>query len=179
MFYYYPKIYYKINDYDYLRGTDISIFTKINPLIESFGQTSLRDYNVTDGELPYYISHKIYGNPKYDYIILIVNKIRNVYDEWPKSYKVFNDYIESKYGSLNYARSNYAKYYTSDGYELSKDAWDEQVITDTNAYRVSYYEHETLLNEAKSKIKLLNPTLVSKFDVQLQKIMSESQGATT
>lgn len=175
MFYYYPKLYYKINNFDYFHVTDISIFSKINPLIETFGQTNLRTYTIIDGESPDLISNKIYGTPKYEYIILLVNRIRNFYDEWPMSYKVFNDYIEQKYGSLSYSKSNYAKYYTSDGYEISKDAWDEQVITDIDAYRKTHYEYEFELNENKTKIKLLNPALVVRFEVELQKILSDTR----
>lgn len=175
MFYYYPKLYYKVNNYDYFHVTDISIFSRINPLVESFGQTNLRPYVVHDGESPDLVSNKIYGTPKYEYVILLVNKIRNYYDEWPMSYRVFNDYIEQKYGSLNYAKSNYAKYYTSDNYEVSKDAWDELIITDFNAYRKTHYEYENELNEAKSRIKLLNPALVVRFEVQLQQLLSDTK----
>lgn len=174
MFYYYPKLYYKIDNYNYLHVTDISINTKINSLIEKYRQTNLRPYSVRDGELPDLISYKVYGTPKYDYIILIVNGIKNFYDEWQMSYAVFNNYIIKKYGSLVYAKENYAKYYTSDNFEISKDTWDELIITDINAYRKTHYDYENELNEQRGKIKILNPDLVVKFEVQLQQILNDS-----
>ena len=175
MFYFFPKIYYKINSYDYLRVTDISITTKLRSFLNLYRQTNLRPYVVRDGETPDLVSYRVYGSPKYDYIVLMSNDIRNYYDEWPMSYTVLNEYIEQKYGSIEYARTNYAKYYTSDNEEISADAWQEQSIADPTYYRVSYYDYEMTLNDNKSKIKLLNPSLVVQFEVELQQLLSEIQ----
>lgn len=175
MFLFFPKIYYKINNYDYLRVTDISVNVGVRDLVNRYRQTSLRPYVIKDGESPDLISYKVYGTPKYDYTILLTNNIQNYYDQWPMSYKVLQDFIEMKYGSLNYARNNYAKYYTSSGEEISADAWAEQSITDPLYYRVSYFDYETQLNESKTQIKFLNPSLVIQFEVELQQLMSDLQ----
>ncbi len=177
MFYFYPKIYYKINNYDYLRVTDISVTTKVKSLVNNYRQTSLRPYTIKDGETPDLVSYRTYGTPKYDYIVLMTNEIHSYYDEWPMSYKVLNDYIEQKYGSISYAKNNYAKYFTSDGDEISADAWAEQSLTDPLYYRTTYYDHEVQLNEEKSRIRLLNPSLVVTFEVELQQLMSSLQKA--
>lgn len=175
MFYFYPKIYYKINNYDYLKVTDLSVATKIKDIVKRFGQTNPRPYVIKDGESPDLVSNRVYGTPKYDYIVLLTNEIRNVYDEWPKSYKVLMEYIELKYGNITYARDNYAKYYTSDKEEISEAAWAEQSLSDPYYYRLSYYDYEVQLNDAKSKINILNPGLVVQFEVQLQEMLSEIQ----
>lgn len=175
MFYFYPRNYFKVNDYDYLRVVDITLNVKISKLIKSYGYMSIRPYTVLDGENPDYISYKIYGSPKYDYIILLTNDIKNYYDEWPLKYSSLINYIEEKYGSITYAQNNYAKYFTSTGEQISKDAWEEQILEDPNAYRISLYEHEIELNDKKSQIKIMDPNLVIKLEVDIQQVISESQ----
>lgn len=175
MFYFYPRNYFKINDYDYIRLVDITITVKMNNLIKSYGELSVRPYVILDGEKPDTVSNKMYGSSKYDYIILITNDIKNYYDEWPLSSTTLLEYIEEKYGSIPYAQTNYAKYFTSTGEQISKDAWEEQIITDPNAYRMSHYENELEINDKKSQIKILNPNLVLKLEVDIQDAISESQ----
>lgn len=177
MFYLYPKIYYRINDYDYLRATDILVNVRLRNLVNRYRQTSLRPYVIKDGESPDFISYQVYGTPKYDYIILLTNNIDNFYEQWPKSFKVFNDYIEMKYGTITYAKTNFAKYYTSNGNEISADAWNEQSVSDPMYYKLTYYEYEERLNDAKTQIRLLNPNIVTKFEVELQLAMSDLQKA--
>lgn len=175
MFQFYPKIYYRVTNYDYLKITDLTVNTRIKKFVNLYRQTGLRPYVIKDGELPDLVSYKIYGNAKYEYIILMTNDITNIYDQWPKSYKNFNDYIEMKYGSLSYAKNNYSKYYTSDGDEISQEAWIEQSVDDPLYYRTSYYEHESILNYEKSQIKILNPGVLLKFEVELQLLLSNIQ----
>jgi len=54
-------------------------------------------YSVEGGERPDHISEKVYGDPQYDWIILIANNIINVNDEWPLSPAQFNEYLLKKY----------------------------------------------------------------------------------
>lgn len=175
MFYFYPRNYYKINDYDYLRVVDITLNVKVNSLIKSYGKMSIRPYIILDGESPDYVSYKSYGSPKYDYIILMTNDIKNYYTEWPLKYNSLLEYIEQKYGSISYAKDNYAKYFKSTGEEISKDAWDEQIINDPSAYRISFFENEIELNDKKSRIQIMDPSLIFKLEVDIQQIISDTQ----
>ena len=170
MFYFYPKIYYKINSFDYLRVTDISVYSRIKQLVTKYGHTSLRPYTVQDGESPDLVSNRFYGNPKYDYIILILNDIRNVYDEWPRNKMDLLDYIEEKYGSLSYAQSNYANNYTGDGLKVSKDMWYEMV--DAGKSYETYYDYEERLNREKGQIKVMSYNYAVKFEVELQEYLN-------
>lgn len=56
-------------------------------------------YTIEDNERPEQIAEKIYGNPEYDWIILIANNILDPYEEWPLSQKDLNEYLIEKYGS--------------------------------------------------------------------------------
>lgn len=74
------------------------------------------DYDVLDGERPDTVATKIYGDPKYTWIVLLTNEIFSLYD-WPLSSNEFEYYMAAKYGSLETAQaitteSNY--YFTFD-----------------------------------------------------------------
>lgn len=56
-------------------------------------------YSIGDNERPDQIAEKLYGNPEYDWIILVANNIINLYDQWPLSQSQFNEYLNKKYGS--------------------------------------------------------------------------------
>jgi hypothetical protein len=171
MFNYYPKVYYRINDFDYLKVRDICIYTKLKDYVARFGSVVSTTYSIQNDETPNYVSYKLYGTPKFDYIILMLNDIRNVYDEWPRNTKDFIDYIEEKYGSLTYAQSNYANYFTSDGITISKDAWLE--LVDPGKYYESYYDYEEKINKAKTQIKVMSHSYAISFEVELQEYLND------
>jgi Base plate wedge protein 53 len=56
-------------------------------------------YTIGDNERPEQIAEKIYGNPEYDWIIIIANNIIDVYEQWPLSQAQLNEYLLKKYGS--------------------------------------------------------------------------------
>lgn len=56
-------------------------------------------YIITEDERPDQIAEKIYGDPELDWIVLIVNNIINLQDEWPLTVDSFNKYMLDKYGS--------------------------------------------------------------------------------
>ena len=40
-------------------------------------------YTIQNNERPDQVAQKVYGNVNYDWVVLLVNNIINVYDEWP------------------------------------------------------------------------------------------------
>ena len=170
MFNYYPKIYYKINDFDYLRVKDICIYTRLKDYVAQYGSIVSTTYFVQNGENPDSVSYRLYGTPRFDYLILILNDIRNVYDEWPRNSKDFVGYVEEKYGSMTYAQNNYANYYTSENLKVSRDAWFD--LVDSGKYFESYYDYEERLNRAKAQIKVMSYNYAIKFEVELQEYLN-------
>lgn len=61
--------------------------------------TFLTYYTIKEGERPQDVAEKLYGNPEYDWVILISANIINVRDEWPMTGKVLYDYCAQKYGN--------------------------------------------------------------------------------
>lgn len=75
--------------------------------------TYFNKYAVKDGERIDWIAETAYGNPKYDWILALVNNITNLYEDWPMSNSALQTWAEEKYGETVYSQIAY--------YEISKD----------------------------------------------------------
>jgi hypothetical protein len=166
-----PKTIYKINDFDYLKVTDLTFYFKIKEFVKTFSFENGRSYIVKNGDTPSIVSYKEYGTSRFESFILILNDIVSVYDEWPRSEQSFREFIEKKYGSLNYAKSNVANYYRDDGLKVTRDTWFSLVQNDK--YTETFYEYEERLNDEKSKIKLVDYNLMINFEVELRRYVSK------
>lgn len=54
-------------------------------------------YVILDGEKPSDVSFKFYGDPNFDWLILLFNDIKDINSEWPKSTQQINELINTKY----------------------------------------------------------------------------------
>ena len=171
IFTYYPKIAYKIDDYNYLRAIDINVVSKVKDYITQYRSIGYTPYVVDDGESPDYISYKFYGNPGYDWIIMLTNNVHSIYDDWPRNSDTFKQYIIDKYGSLQAAMST-TKYY----YDSSRNIIDLLEYTSLSSDSRSLetvYEYELELNTSKSRIKILNPNMISTLESGLRSVLSK------
>ena len=65
----------------------------------------LRSYTIEDSERPMDVAEKIYGDPMYDWVVMITSNIINVRTDWPLSSKSLYEYCADKYGGdLNATR---------------------------------------------------------------------------
>jgi hypothetical protein len=185
MFVYYPKILYKINDFDSIKLTDINASVRIKDYVNSFRGLAVRPYVVKNGERPDIVSNKLYGSTKYEYILLLVNNIDSIYDQWQMDDTTFQNYIIKKYGSLNFAQSNIAFYYTGKGdvvtNTLSRDPgssepayryWDR--LSDPNKYTETFYQYEDRLNIEKGFINVIDFQFVVQFESGVQEILQSA-----
>lgn len=56
-------------------------------------------YSITGNERPDQIAERIYGDPELDWVVLTINNITNINDQWPLDVDSFNKYMIHKYGS--------------------------------------------------------------------------------
>ena len=165
----YPKIAYKVNEYDYLRAIDITQSTKIKSFLRDYRGISYNPYIVKDGERPDYIAHRFYGDSNLDWVILLSNEIYNIYDELPRNSVDFEDYLIEKYGSIATTLSTVQYYYNS-----TKDIID---VTTYNALSVSQrssetiYEYELRANNNKSRIKLIRSSIIGAIQSELRSLL--------
>ena len=61
--------------------------------------TAFSDYMIVGDERPEQTAEAVYGDPRYDWVILTTNNITNYRDQWPLNSVDFQNYIIEKYGS--------------------------------------------------------------------------------
>lgn len=59
--------------------------------------TNFRKYDISEGERPDNVAQNLYGDPNYDWVVLLTANIINARDEWPLSTRLLYDYAEEKY----------------------------------------------------------------------------------
>lgn len=67
-------------------------------------------YSVRDGDRPETLADRIYGTPEAHWVILYANNIYDPYYDWPMDDRTFQKYIIKKYGSIEWAKTNYHHY---------------------------------------------------------------------
>jgi len=69
--------------------------------------TFFNKYVIGDGDRPDLIAEELYGDPKLDYVVILVAGITNINHEWPlQDYQVY-DYALQKYGSETEMNENH------------------------------------------------------------------------
>ena len=155
---YFPKINYKIDEYDSLRAIDITSAIKIKDYLKSYRGILFTPYIVKNGD----------RDPNYDWIILIANDMYSVYDDWPRNSFDLDTFIIEKYGSIASALSTVKYYYNS-----SLDIIDETTYTNlasTARRSETQYEYELRVNSNKSKIKVVKRSLITAITSDLNTI---------
>ena len=106
-------------------------------------------YDIKDSESPEILAYNKYGSTELHWVILLINNIVNVSNDWPMTVREFNKYVQEKYtepGGVHH-------YEDSDG----------DVISITTDYPVTNYTYEERINDKKNKIKLLKPEYIESF----------------
>lgn len=141
--------------------------------------TVFYDYTVTDGERPDTIAYDYYDDAAFDWLVLMSNSIIDVYSQWPKSYQMFLNYLQSKYGYVNSLMSEIHHYkFTGDNalrttYVISPETYEGL----DNLSRVGWvpvytYDWESDLNDAKRNIKLISNEYTSQIKKELTVLYS-------
>ena len=132
-------------------------------------------YDVKEGETPEMVADKLYDDPEYHWVILLLNDITDRYHQWPMSYPQFIAYVLEKYGGQTEVDATHH-------YEISQTSGDTTVKIDigldntdhSDATAVTNFEYEEKLQDIKRKIKLLNPAYLGDFVAEYQKLMKAS-----
>lgn len=102
----FPRIYFSTND-----GESVDLVTNIMAkfsLDESFKENTAVYYNydITEGDTPEIVAHKLYGSAQRHWIVLMMNNIVDPQFDWPMTSITLNNYIDAKYSNTQYANSN-------------------------------------------------------------------------
>jgi hypothetical protein len=147
-------------------NTDLTVLTDIttNVRFKKFiieNVTSWDYYYIKEGETLEIISEKLYESPLYHWILMILNEKYDYVNDMPLSQLELEKYTARKYGTNNV---NLIHHYV----DQKGNIVNSTVIGSTP---VSNLQHEELINEAKRKIKILSPTLLSRILDQFRRIV--------
>ena len=119
------------------------------------------EYDIQDGETPEIIAEKVYGNPNYHWVIMLVNERYDYIADFPMPYPQLFQYVQDKYGVGNEYDTHHfvnERGYIVDQYYVGKLA-------------VSNIDHEERINEEKRRIKLISPQLIDRVMKQFKDIL--------
>lgn len=108
----FPKTIYKLSDSrygNYDTVTDLTFrLAIIQEALSNF--SSYYVYTIADGETPEILANRFYDDPQLHWVILYANNIYDPQYDWPLQYRDFNEYLISKYGSIENAQTTWHHY---------------------------------------------------------------------
>ena len=167
---------YDKNPYDGTFITIKNIFGRIKVIDDVLaGATVFQDYFVKDWERPDTVAYDFYGDPGLDWTIMIINNIRNLYEDWPKSSQTLTDYVERQYadpaGVHHYEtieQTFNGKVILKGGIEVGEsfrfvDPRGNTRTAEESRGPVNNLVYETRKNDKKRQIYLLKDNLMEEF----------------
>ena len=136
-----------------------------------------KKYAITDGERPDTVADKAYGNPFYDWVVLMTNNLVNAQFDWPKTnYQLYKE-LEAKFDdpySTIYRYETYAIGQYPAGVVVDETFYNSQQKVNINGSvqlkngneicrPVTVAEWYTSENEKKREIFLLKPQYLESF----------------
>ena len=192
-FSYLPKIEYtptrikfQFTNQDFVLATNI--FKGLSLDNSAYATDLFTEFSLRDGVRPDQVSEAVYGNPNYDWVILLTNKITDLKNDWPLSQTEFEVLIDKKYSDPHSVKYYLTKEVKNDigeivlpgGLEVYYDPNDQDSFKRTyiKSYNpiveetengatlltsITYYEWEQARNEEKRKLQILKPDYLETF----------------
>lgn len=113
--------------------------------------------DVMDGESPELLADRMYDDADMAWVILMYNKMINVFEDWPMSSVSLKNYVTSKYDDPN-AIHHYISASTGLTVDSSHPDYDRIPVTNL--------EHENNVNESKRNIKIPLPEVADRIKRQ-------------
>jgi hypothetical protein len=150
--------------------------------------TYTTSYTVQDGETPELVSLRFYNTVEYYWVILLVNNIIDVKNEWPMSTQELNDSIYEKYGDNIYAtryhetvevRNSYGQVMLESGiivnsnftFEYTENGVTTFLPSSEVVVEVTNFEHEERLNERKRVVYIPRPNQINNIINQFETLI--------
>ena len=186
-FSYFPNVYVGegvTSDENYTYRLVKNIFRRVKARDELNRYTTFFEaYSIKPDETPSSLAQRIYGDPYYDWVILVVNNITDIYNEWPKKESDLQEFVEQKYDdpdAIHHYETNEVLYngivYMKEGTEVNSTFRvtmpDGVVLSETDSiYPVSNYEYEYYENEKKRLITVPNGAALSIIENEMRELM--------
>ena len=154
-------------------------------------------YKIVGDDRPDQVAYKLYGDSRYDWVVLLSNNVMNVASEWPMSQASFYNYMIRKYGDeskfndvhhyeTKEIKDSIGRIVTRAGLEVPKDyvvsyydtELESQVTTTDSTVSFSNYDYEVSLEDDKRNIFVLKPEFLSVIKNDLDEIMPYKEGSS-
>ena len=135
--------------------------------------TSLFDtYDVKEGETPELIADKLYGNPEFHWVVLMMNDVVDRYHQCPMRRRQFLAHLNDKYTNVDGVHH----------YEISQSSGDTNIkinIGTSNtdhptATAITNREYEQERQDSLRKIRLLDPDFIDDFVTEFEILLEGS-----
>ena len=174
-----PDIFYNFSsrplDSDYLLVKNI--WRRAQILVEYKTQVTLfTEENVKDGERPQDVATRLYKNPFYNWVILVINDITDVYSQWPRSQTQLQDFTNQKYDNPMATKHHITTEVKDANNNIIVPAGKvvpsnfqiayyngSTTITATPVASVTNAAYEADLNSKKQNIQVVKPELIEDF----------------
>ena len=180
---------YPCSESDYVTGKNFFRRYKVNDDIFS-NVVFFNKYAIEEGERPDTLANKVYGNPFYDWVILLTNNIINSQYDWPRSnyeiYKIAESEYDDPYGTIHHYEMDEIGPYQA-GQRVDETFYngthklniDGSIVTKNGneiCRPVTIAEWFTDENEKKREIYLLKPGYLQSFvdDFRKQNLYKKS-----
>lgn len=182
---------YPFSDSDYVTAKNFFRRFRINEDVFSYA-VYFKQYTIKDGERADVIADKAYGNPFYDWVVLLTNNMINAQYDWPLSSFELSKMLESEfddpYGTIrHYETYNVGQY--EEGLHVDETFYNSTHKLNINGTYtikngneicrpVTIAEYYTEENEKKRQIYLLKPAYFRQFidDFRKKNLYKESNG---
>ena len=204
------KAYFRnVPDFNYVSRLDgQKNISEYNTVKNLFKRARIRDdifsdlmyftkYKIVGDDRPDQVAYKLYGDSRYDWIVLLSNNVMNVASEWPMSQVSFYNYMIRKYGDeskfndvhhyeTKEIRDSLGRVVTRAGLEVPQDyvisyydtKLEAQITTTDSTVSFSNYDYEVSVEDDKRNIFVLKPEFLAVIKNDLDEIMPYKEGSS-
>ena len=186
----------KISDYITVKN----IFKRGELATDNFENLSFfTKYEIIGNDRPDNVAYDTYGDPEFDWVVLLSNNIINIQNEWPMTQNDFNRFLLEKYGT--YEKINATHHYQTkevknqggavvvpaeleveSDYSITYYDWylskEVTKLSSEIVEEVTNYDYEIKKENKKRDIFLLKPAYLPVVQDDLQDMMTYKEGST-
>jgi hypothetical protein len=118
---------YPFSESDYVVAKNFFRRYQVNQDVFSYA-VFFNKYSIQDGERPYTIAKRAYGDPFYDWVVLITNNIINPLHDWPLTNYELQKTVESEYDDPYGTIHHYETVEVPAGYTITTDFGETEPV---------------------------------------------------
>ena len=156
-------------------------------------------YEIVGNDRPDNVAYDTYGDPSFDWVVLLSNNIINIQSEWPMTHNDFNRFLLEKYGTYDKINATHhyqtkevknqagavvvpAELEVESDYSVTYYDWylskEVTKLSSEIVEEVTNYDYEIKIENKKRDIFLLKPAYLPVVQDDLQEMMTYKEGST-